>query len=114
MTYAKLAPLVINPNNPEAHSMLGLACQMRGTPDAAIVAHKRAIKLNPSYAEAYPFMGHAYWDKGMAEKAVTAWQRASELAPDDSRIQRDLEYARNVRPLEEVYKTPRHFSATIR
>lgn len=83
----------LDPKNPSAQNGLGNAYHHANNLDAAIAAHRRAIKLEPRYVAAYHDLAivceskmHAapsrakYW----CREALKAWRMAYKLAPEDS------------------------------
>jgi Flp pilus assembly protein TadD len=66
----------------EAYSNLGVALREKGKLDAAIDAHRTALKLNPNYADAWRNLGVALNAKGLFDEAMAAFARALEIKPD--------------------------------
>jgi len=82
--------LEINPNDPAAHSNLGVVYGDKGMLDEAIVEHEKAIEANPNYAEAHGNLGIAYAEKGMLDEAITELRKTVELGPSDVKAHYNL------------------------
>lgn len=77
---AQLQPYIqSNPDEPEAHYLLGLAYLGKHQPDDAIPEFQQAAKLDPNYAEAEVGLGEAYSAKGMLNEAQDAFHRAEAI-----------------------------------
>jgi hypothetical protein len=66
----------------EVFSNLGVALREKGQLDAAIDAHRSALKINPDYADAWRNLGVALNAKGLFDEAMAAFARAIEIKPD--------------------------------
>ncbi len=84
--------LELDPADAGAQNGLGNVERMAGNLDAAIAAHRRAIKLYPEYTAAWHDLAAAYEAKmqadpanaaGWRKRALRAWRKAYALAPDD-------------------------------
>lgn len=72
-----------NPNDPEAHLILGNAYALQGAKDKALEEFERAIELDPEYAEAYIRAGDMLAALEEFAPAHEMYQRALELQPDN-------------------------------
>src|SRR5262245_17338427 len=68
-----------NPNDSAAHYHRGLAYQLTGETDLAILDFQTVIELNPYHPAAYESRGRAYAAKGDYVRAVADVTKASEL-----------------------------------
>jgi hypothetical protein len=66
----------------QAFSNLGVALREKGQLDAAIDAHRAALRLNPDYADAWRNLGAALNAKGSFDEAMSAFDRALQIKPD--------------------------------
>jgi adenylate cyclase len=68
---------------PPAHVCLGMACQVMGDYERALVAHQKAIELNPSYAIAHCGLSLALTYTGRPDEAMETLRKALRLSPHD-------------------------------
>lgn len=57
------------PDNADAHNMLGYSLRWAGNVDAAIASYERALKLNPKHRGALEYSGIALLKSGSTERA---------------------------------------------
>jgi Flp pilus assembly protein TadD len=82
--------LKLVPNDPEAHSALGVALLATGKADGALERFRRAAELDPDNPARLTNLGTAYMMRGQVDDAVKSYERAVSLAPDDARARGDL------------------------
>jgi tetratricopeptide (TPR) repeat protein len=73
--------LSLDPNNPEALNLLGMARFFKKNYQAAEVALAKAISLNPSYSPAYNNLGNLYFMTGRLDKAEEHLKKALQISP---------------------------------
>ncbi len=72
------------PDNANAHMLLGVAYQNLQQFEQAAAAHKQAIAADPKRSDAYTNLGVALASQDKTEEAVVQFQRAVELNPNDT------------------------------
>ncbi len=72
-----------NPNNDNVHINRGLALDMKGSLDAAILEYREALRVNPNNDLAYFDLGLALDDKGDLEGAIAEFREALRLKPEN-------------------------------
>ena len=72
-----------NPNNDDVHINRGLALDMKGNLDAAILEYREALRVNPNNDIAYFDLGLALDDKGDLEGAIAGFREALCLKPEN-------------------------------
>src|SRR5262245_59369319 len=78
--------LVLAPNSPEAHFVLGLFLYWGHRQyEAALAEFNRALELQPNKALARQYCAWVYRRRGEWERALADFQRAQELDPRDAR-----------------------------
>jgi tetratricopeptide (TPR) repeat protein len=109
-----------NPDDPDAHLMLGNAYALQQEKAKALEEYKRAIELAPNHPEAHIKAGDMLAALGDFGRAAEMYQRAAELEPDnvaanlkagqalwwDGRIRPATEYFRRVTELESGLPLP--------
>lgn len=75
-----------NPNDPQAHLVLGNAYALQGDKVKALEEYERAIGLDPQYTEAYIKAGDILAAQGDFTRAAEMYQRAAELEPDSVEV----------------------------
>ncbi len=83
----------LQPGNPDALRLLGIAQAQTGQFDAAVATLKRAIELDPLNARGHYLLGSALAASGQVAAAVPHFARAVELDPRDARAREDLQRA---------------------
>ena len=82
--------LVLNGNDPAAHSNLGEAYRAIGRFDDAIDSYRRAIQFQPNHPQAYYNLGNAFMQRGQIYEAIAAYRRALQLRPDHAEAHNNL------------------------
>lgn len=80
----------IEPNNVEAYTRLGIACNRLQRYDDALKAFMRAIEIQPDKAYLHNNLGFCYVLRGELPKAEQAFGRALALNPDYKRARMNL------------------------
>lgn len=73
--------LALEPDNPFALDLLGVARHQMGRPDEAIECFKRCLELEPDHHSALNNLGNAYNDLGQIDEALAVYRRAGDLHP---------------------------------
>ena len=68
--------ILINPEDAEAHSNLGLTLKMQGNLEAAVKSFEQAINLKKENAEAFNDLGITLKELGRLEEAETSYRKA--------------------------------------
>jgi tetratricopeptide (TPR) repeat protein len=76
--------LQLKPDDPQAHTDLGIALRTQGKLAEAEAAHRKAVKIKPDYADGYNNLGAVLSDLGELPEAVAAFRKAIELQPNDA------------------------------
>jgi tetratricopeptide (TPR) repeat protein len=79
-----------NPNNDNVHLNRGLALDMKGNLDAAILEYREALRVNPNNDLAYFDLGLALDDKGDLEGAIAEFREALRLKPENENARVNL------------------------
>jgi serine/threonine-protein kinase len=82
--------IALKPDDPEAHTNLGVVLTHLRDLDGAIAAHRRAIQLDPRNAKAYANLGQALRARGDLDGAVAAHRRAIALDPRNAKAHANL------------------------
>ena len=80
----------VDPNDPAARLMLGVAQYWNGMVDESILSYKKALELDPASSQAHLLLGISYGWKGDAPSAEREFRRAAELDPTRADAQMDL------------------------
>ena len=83
----------LQPGNPDALRLLGIAQGQSGQMDAAVATFKQAISLDPLNARGHYLLGSALAASGQIAAAVPSFARAVELDPQNAQARADLERA---------------------
>ena len=83
----------LQPGNPDALRLFGIAQGQSGQLDAAIATFERAIDIDPLNARGHYLLGSALAASGQVAAAVPHFRRAVELDPQDARARADLQRA---------------------
>jgi Flp pilus assembly protein TadD len=83
----------LQPRNPDALRLLGIAQGQTGQLDAAAASFKRAIEMDPLNARGHYLLGSALAASGQVAAAVPHFARAVELNPQDAKAREDLRRA---------------------
>lgn len=67
------------PDDPDAHSNLGITLRNLGQLEDAVASCRRAVQIKPDFAEAHNNLGIALQDTGKLEEAVASYRRALEI-----------------------------------
>ncbi len=73
------------PDNPRAHTNLGLRLAERGEADLALAHFQEALRINPNFVEAYNNTGMILANHGRGEEALPYFQEALRLRPNAKR-----------------------------
>jgi protein O-mannosyl-transferase len=88
----------LQPGNPDALRLLGIAQGQSGQLETAVLTFKQAIALDPLNARGHYLLGSALAASGQIAAAVPHFARAVELDPQNAQARADLERAeRHVR-----------------
>ncbi|MCZ6862206.1 MAG: tetratricopeptide repeat protein [Alphaproteobacteria bacterium] len=74
--------LQVDPNQPVALHLLGLAAHQAGKNETAVELITKALVINPDYAEAHSNLGLALQNLGQLDEAVASYQEALAIEPD--------------------------------
>jgi protein O-GlcNAc transferase len=74
--------LILNSNDPSAHSNIGAALRGLKRPAEALASYDRALALRPDYAEALNNRANVLCDLGRAAESLDGYDRALALKPD--------------------------------
>ncbi|HUI05423.1 MAG TPA: tetratricopeptide repeat protein [Verrucomicrobiae bacterium] len=74
--------VVKRPDNPRAHSNLGIVLKSQGNLQEAIAQYKQALRLKPDYVEAHNNLGNALDRLGKVQEAIGHWEQALRIEPD--------------------------------
>jgi tetratricopeptide (TPR) repeat protein len=83
----------LQPGNPDALRLLGIAQGQTGQLDAAVATFTRVIELDPLNARGHYLLGSALAASGQVPAAVPHFARAVELDPQDTKARADLRRA---------------------
>jgi Flp pilus assembly protein TadD len=83
----------LQPGNPDALRLLGIAQGQTGQLEAAAATFTRVIELDPLNARGHYLLGSALAASGKVAAAVPHFARAVELDPQDSKARADLRRA---------------------
>jgi tetratricopeptide (TPR) repeat protein len=75
----------LQPNNDDAHRVLGDLLFSQGQREEGLAEMQRAIDLHPEYGENYRVLGRSYFQLGRYAEALRAFTRVTELQPDNPR-----------------------------
>ena len=78
------------PDNPRAHTYLGLASKQRGQVEEAIRRYQRALQIDPTYAEAHGNLGIVLAEAGQTEAAIDHFRQALEAHPEHAEFHNNL------------------------
>jgi tetratricopeptide (TPR) repeat protein len=73
--------LELNPNDAEAHKVLGLSCSIIGRYDLAEVELQQAARLEPESAEIHYFLARTYYTRGVYPLAKSEFETTIRLDP---------------------------------
>ena len=73
------------PDNPRAHTNLGLRLAERGEVDLALAHFQEALRVNPNFVEAYNNTGMILANQGRGDEALPYFQEALRLRPNAKR-----------------------------
>jgi len=82
--------LELNPENAEAHKILGLDCTIIGRYDLAEVELQQAARLMPGSAEIHYFLARAYYTRGVYPLAKTEFETTIRIDPDYTKAYSNL------------------------
>ena len=74
--------VALSPQDPEAHSNMGVTLKELGRLDEAEASYNQAIALKPDYAEAYSNLGVTLQELGRLDEAEASYNQAIALKPD--------------------------------
>jgi XTP/dITP diphosphohydrolase len=80
----------VDPRDPSARMMLGVAQYWTGQVDESIASYRSALELDPTSAQAHLLLGISYGWKGDGEQAEAEFRRATELDPTRSDAEMNL------------------------
>ncbi|MDX1486215.1 MAG: tetratricopeptide repeat protein [Alphaproteobacteria bacterium] len=70
------------PDNPDAHNLLGVVQHQRGNHETAVRLLRKAIALNPRFAQAYSNLGVVLQEQDRLRESVVCHRSAVALTPD--------------------------------
>jgi adenylate cyclase len=80
--YAQASKAVaLDPDNPEAYTVLGGILHWMKDLEGAIAANERALALDPNFAHAYASLGTAFYYAGQPERSLSFLDQAVRLDP---------------------------------
>jgi Flp pilus assembly protein TadD len=82
--------LEMAPDNPKAHSNLGVALARQGAVAEAIVHFRRSVELNPDFDSPHFNLGIALYQQGSLREAAAELRKALEINPDLAQAHRLL------------------------
>jgi len=82
--------VAVDPRDPAARLMLGVAQYWNGMVDDSIASYKSALELDANSSQAHLLLGISYGWKGDQEQAEAEFRRATELDPTRPDAQMDL------------------------
>src|SRR5215469_7923109 len=82
--------LAVEPDQPQAWHLLGVACVQLGKHQAGLECLHRALALKPDWAEAHNNLGNALKDLRKIDESMACYRRAMELKPDDVQARYNL------------------------
>jgi Flp pilus assembly protein TadD len=74
--------LVLEPNDPYAHALLGTILRRQRRYADAVAALQHALQIKPDWPQAQNNLGNNLADLGLMDQAIAAFQRALKLNPD--------------------------------
>ncbi len=83
--------LLLDPGSSGAHMRRGDLLDVKGLPEQAITAYRKAIELDPNNAAAHSRL--ALKDKGQLDDAIAEYRKAIQLDPNYAQAKRNLEIA---------------------
>jgi adenylate cyclase len=83
MERAARKSVLLDPELPIGHVVLGQLHQIRHQPDQAVAAVRHAIELDPSSPDAYRQLGFILAEGGEPEEAIAVFDNAMRLSPRD-------------------------------
>ncbi len=81
------------PNNPEAHNLLGYATRKSGDPRGSLVHYQQALALDPKHIGAHEYIGEAYLMLNDLAKAEEHLARLGDLCTFGCKEERALKAA---------------------
>ncbi|MFN4165190.1 MAG: tetratricopeptide repeat protein [Ferrovibrio sp.] len=88
--------VALAPENPDAHTLLGIALRRNGDRAAALDAFSRAVALNPQDANALNGLGNDCLEKERFPEAVAYYRRAIAARPKFLKAHKNLAYTLNL------------------
>jgi protein O-GlcNAc transferase len=82
--------LELAPDQPLAHSNLGVWLKDRGRLGEAVACYRRALCLLPNYAEAQSNLGNVLKEQGQGQAAVLSYRRSLACDPDNASVYLNL------------------------
>jgi len=100
------------PNNPQAHTNLGVALAEQEKLDEAVWHYAEALRIEPNFLQARINLGGALAGQGKFDEAVAQYSEALRIKPDfaDAHYNLGNALARHGRPLEAIA----HYSEALR
>ena len=82
--------LALDPEDPRAHNLLGVAQRQAGDLDGAIASYRRALASRPTYAGAHNNLAIALQERGDLEEATHHYRRSIALNPNQASAHTNL------------------------
>lgn len=80
----------LSPNEPEAHSNLGIRYSKKGWMDKAIEEYRIVLQLKPDHVNTHNNLGNVFQSQGLTDKAVEQYETAIRIKPDFAEAHHNL------------------------
>jgi len=85
--------LAIDPNDPTAHSALGLDLAGMGKTDEAITQYREALRIKPDFSKAAYLLAKAFETQGRLDDAIAEYREAARIDSNHVEIHNNLAFA---------------------
>ena len=72
-----------NPDDADAHHLLGVTYAITGMYEEAVEAFKQVIRIKPDFVPAHCGLGIAYGNLGMQKESIESYKQVIRLGPDN-------------------------------